>query len=82
MIEYITSVLIMWGISETINCSYPYYAEDDENVGLICKWDKDEFYYNSDRGQWILKRDGIDDNCIEEKARIKYWNRRDKFGFE
>ena len=73
MIDYIAISFSMLLFSECINCYYPYYAEDDENIGLICKWSKDNFYYSEECNKWILKKENKNDSWIEEKFRKKYW---------
>ena len=76
MIEYIDISFYMLLMSECINCSFPYYAEDDENIGLICQWDKENFYYSEECNKWVLKKDGENDNWIEAKSRKKYWKNK------
>ena len=77
MIEkYIIVVIIGTGIGEIANCLYPRVEEGYNSEGFVCKWEEDDFYFIND--QYILAPEDSTDNCFEEKARRRYWNKRDK----
>ena len=53
--------------AEITNCMFPYYTENTwtenangeyhENIGCICKWEKEDFIYNSETDKWDLAPD-------------------------
>jgi hypothetical protein len=54
-------------VGEALNCMFPYYNENllteisdgkyHENIGCICKWEKEDFIYNAKSGKWDLSPD-------------------------
>ena len=68
--------MLMVSLGDGLNCMYPYYDGEYVNSGIMCEWDKDNFYYNEECDKWILKKEYKDDNWIEERARKRYWKKR------
>ena len=72
-IEYIALSISFVLVGEGLNCSYPLHDGDYENSGMICQWEHDDFYYDSDSCKWVLKKIDEDDNWVEAISRKKYW---------
>ena len=62
------------GIGEYFNCKYPRVEDGYSSEGYVCNWEKDDFYQQD--GEWLLTPIDTTDNCFEEKAREKYWERK------
>ena len=50
--------------TEIVNCKYPYYNGEHENIGMFipCSWEEEDFYYRN--GRYILHKTYSDDNWI------------------
>jgi len=70
----IAVITVGLGIGEYFNCKYPRLEEDYSSEGFICNWEEDDFY--DQKGEWVLTPIDTTDNCFEEKAREKYWDKR------
>ena len=73
---WLVSSISMWALGEGLNCSFPYHDGEDENAGLICQWEFEDFYYDKMEGEWILIPDDPNDNWIEAISRKRYWSKR------
>jgi len=62
------------GIGEYFNCKYPRVEDGYSSEGFVCNWEEDDFYKTND-GYLLLPSDSTD-NCFEEKAREKYWDKK------
>jgi len=73
-ITWLTVVSIGMGFGEYANCKYPRVEEGYSSEGFVCNWEDDDFY--KEEGKWILTKSDSTDNCFEEKARKRYWEKR------
>ena len=73
---WVTIVVITMSTGECLNCIYPRIEDTYNSEGLICSWEEDDFY--KEKGEWILTELNSTDNCIEKKARDKYWKKRNQ----
>tara|TARA_R100000152_G_C6685920_1_gene118678 strand:+ start:311 stop:541 length:231 start_codon:yes stop_codon:yes gene_type:complete len=62
------------GLGEYFNCKYPRVEEGYSSEGFVCNWEDDDFY--KEDGKWVLTQSDSTDNCFEEKARKKYWDKK------
>ena len=70
---WLVSSVTMWVLGEGLNCAFPYHDGEEENAGLVCQWENEDFFYDKEEDEWILLPDDSDDNCIEARSRKKYW---------
>jgi len=77
-IAWLTGSIFMWFLGESLNCSFPYYDGEEENVGLVCQWEDKDFYYDKTEEEWILMPEDSDDNWIEAKTRKRYWKKKEE----
>ena len=69
---------------EMLNCAFPYYSENKfteigtneyhENIGCICKWEKEDFIYNNQSGSWELAPDASRKRYKKGKGRRRGGN--------
>lgn len=71
---WILVVTIGLGVGEYYNCKYPRVEEGYSSEGFVCNWEDDDFYKKD--GKWVLTKSDSTDNCFEEKARKKYWDKK------
>jgi len=74
-LTWFTVVSITVGIGEYYNCEYPRVEDGYSSEGFFCNWEDRDFYKEEDK--WILNKVDSTDNCFEEKARKKYWEKRE-----
>ena len=74
---WIAVVTFSISAGETLNCMYPRYDDTYDSEGFVCSWEEEDFYVTK-TGEYILKEKNIQDNCIEKKARDKYWKKRNQ----
>ena len=55
--------------TEIVNCKYPYYDGEHENIGIFCQWEQEDFEYVD--SVWKLKKEESDDNFFERRTRRK-----------
>lgn len=75
-ILWLAGSLSIWSLGEGLNCFFPYHDGEEDNAGLICQWENEDFYYDEGLGEWILLPVDPKDNWIEAKCRTKYWKRK------
>ena len=79
MMDFANWILIVttWlTLGEGLNCMYPYYDGEEANEGITCQWQEETFYYDSESDEWILRKEDVNDNCIEAMSRKRYWKKR------
>ena len=76
-ITWLLSSVAIVSFGDGLNCMYPYHDGEHNNIGLMCQWDGDTFYYDEECDEWVLKEEDKDDNWFEKMARKRYWKRRD-----
>tara|TARA_R100000152_G_C6763685_1_gene188152 strand:- start:790 stop:1065 length:276 start_codon:yes stop_codon:yes gene_type:complete len=74
---WIIAFTVTIGTGETLNCMYPRIEKDYDSEGFVCSWEEEDFYVTK-TGEYILKEKNIQDNCIEKKARDRYWKKRNQ----
>ena len=75
---WVLSSAAIVSFGEGLNCVYPYHDGEHDNIGIICQWESNTFYYDVDEEEWILKKEGFNDNIIEAMSRKRYWEKRYK----
>jgi hypothetical protein len=73
----VVSGLVTAVSADVVNCMYPYYNGEYENIGMFipCSWEEEDFYYKD--GRYILHKTNSDDNWIEKRMRKRYWRIND-----
>ena len=74
---WLAGAVSIWLMGESMNCYYPYTDGENNNEGIICQWEPNDFYYEADSCKWILKEIDEEDNWFESTSRKKYWKKRD-----
>ena len=67
-------VTIGLSLGEYWNCKYPRVEDGYSSKGFVCNWEKDDFFEQN--GEWLLTPIDTTDNCFEEEARKRYWEKR------
>ena len=67
-------VTIGLSLGEYWNCKYPRIEEGYSSEGFVCNWKEDDFFKQN--SEWLLTPVDTTDNCFEEKARKRYWEKR------
>ena len=71
---WVAIVTIGLGVGEYYNCKYPRVEEGYSSEGFVCNWEEDDFF--KENGKWLLTPIDTTDNCFEEKARKRYWEKK------
>ena len=71
---WLTVVVTCLAIGEALNCKYARFDRDYDSEGMCCQWEESDF--DLVEGEYILKEEDIEDNCIEREIRRKYWLKR------
>jgi hypothetical protein len=74
LLTWLGLVAVSLSVGEYYNCKYPRVEEGYSSEGFVCNWEDDDFY--KEKGKWVLTPIDTTDNCFEEKAREKYWEKR------
>ena len=75
-ISWLLYSMLMVSLGDGLNCIYPYYDGEEANEGITCQWQEETFYYDSESDEWILRKEDVNDNCIEAMSRKRYWKKR------
>ena len=73
-LTYFTVIAIGLGLGEYFNCKYPRVEDGYSSKGFVCNWEEDDFFEQN--SEWLLTPIDTTDNCFEEKARKKYWEKK------
>ena len=73
-LTWLTVVSIGLGVGEYFNCQYPRVEPGYSSEGFVCNWEEDDFY--KEGSEWLLTPIDTTDNCFEERAREKYWEKK------
>ena len=74
--SWILMVTTWLAFGETGICLFPRLEEDYDSEGMVCSWEEKDFVFDEKNNEYILKPYDEDDNCFEEIARERYWEKR------